>query len=298
MTDRPNYNHFLYAGRADRGSPVRYIFGAAAATAALFGGFALLELVPAPLFDAWPGLHLFTYLLPIAVLFSAVRFLHGRPIRTVLGRLPSAYVLFIGAIAGLLTMAIFTSAISNGAPAAGAVFADPVVARFAALILAGYFCQVLAEEILFRGYILQGLARVWTRPVVPILISAILFGVFHIPGYLLEGGTAADEWLVIIGFNLPWPIAIGFVFGVWAVLGGNVWLPTLCHLFINASFLLIDFGPAAVDGSESGWLSTAFVILRAPIDLVILGLFTLILFPRRREIWNLLFRKGETNGAN
>lgn len=298
MTDRPFDDHFLYAGQADRGSPLRYLFGATAATASVFGGFALLDRVPAPVLDAWPGLHLFVYLLPIVILLAATRFLHGRPIQTVLGRPPSAFVLLIGALAGFLTTAIFTTAVSNGVPAAGAVFVDPVMARFAALILAGYFCQVLAEEILYRGYILQGLARVWTRPIIPVLISAILFGAMHVPGYFLEGGAAADEWILVLGFNLPWVIAIGFVFGIWAVLGGNIWLPTVCHLFINAGFMLIDFGPAAQDASESDWLATLFVILRAPIDLVILGLFTLIMFPRRREIWNLLFRRAETNAAH
>ncbi len=104
----------------------------------------------------------------------------------------------------------------------------------------------------------------------------------HVPGYFLEPGEAPDALFWNLATHLPWTIVIGAVLGVWAVLGGNIWLPTVCHLLINAGFLFIGFGPAAQDENPLGLV---VALLRPVLHLGVLRLFTLLLFPPRREVW-------------
>jgi membrane protease YdiL (CAAX protease family) len=142
---------FLHAGHADRGSPLRYLVGVAVAVGTFLAGMALLSLLPAQVQEDWLALHLFVYLLPVAAVLGATRFLHGRPMRSVLGPWPRLRPLVLTALAGFASIAVFTALISQGAPDAGLMFTDPAIARLSAVILGGYLAQVLAEEVLFRG---------------------------------------------------------------------------------------------------------------------------------------------------
>ena len=295
MTDLPTNDQFLYAGRADRGSPLLYVFGTAAAIASLFAGLALLGRVPAAVFDALPGLHLFSYLFPVAAVLTATRLLHGRPMRSVLGPWPTWRQMILAMLAGLAAHGLFTVLASGGEAKPGAIFTDPVVARLALFLFAAYGTQVLAEEVLSRGYMLQGAARVWSRPAVAVAVSAVLFGLLHVPGYFLDGNQAEHGWLWKLAFHLPWAIVIGGIFGVWAVLGGNIWLPTLGHLMSNAGFLLIDYGPQAENADAT--FQAVILGLRPLSDLVIFGLFTLIMFPPRRQVWSPLIGQRPATSA-
>jgi len=295
MTDQQTKDQFLYAGRADRGSPLLYVFGAAAAVAALFAGLALIDMLPAALFVAWPGLHLFGYLFPVATILIATRLLHGRPMRSVLGPWPKGRQMILAVLAGLVAHGLITVLASGGEARPGAIFTDPVVARLALFLFAAYGAQVLAEEVLCRGYMLQGAARVWVRPVVAVAVSAVLFGLLHVPGYFLDGNAAEHGWLWKLVFHLPSAIVIGGIFGVWAVLGGNIWLPTLGHLMVNAGFLLINYGPQAENAD--GTFQVVILVLRPLSDIVVFGLFTLIMFPPRRQVWSPLIGQRPAESA-
>ena len=108
----------------------------------------------------------------------------------------------------------------------------------------------VAEETLFRGFLLYALVRVWgdTRRglLAAVTLPALLFGLLHIAQ--VSGGNPLDDTLMTM-LNC-------FVSGLWwgalVLLGGSLWSAVLIHAAINASFQigaasLTAFDPSAVD---------------------------------------------------
>ena len=129
------------------------------------------------------ALYLATALGLIAGAWLAIRYLHRRPFSTLLGatgqlswpNLARAFAATLIVIA--LFEAIFSAidpSLSRG-PLALQTWLVRLVA-FAALI----FLQVSAEEIVFRGYLLQSLAARFRSPVIWAGLPAIVFAVLHL----------------------------------------------------------------------------------------------------------------------
>lgn len=68
--------------------------------------------------------------------------------------------------------------------------------QWASLLFIGALSPAICEELLFRGFILQGL-RGSVRPWVAVVVTALLFGLLHMSIYRLAGTTALG---VIMGF--------------------------------------------------------------------------------------------------
>ncbi|NDJ78929.1 MAG: CPBP family intramembrane metalloprotease [Chloroflexi bacterium] len=105
------------------------------------------------------------------------------------------------------------------------------------------------EELAFRGVLQQFLTRAYglSRG---LIITAVLFGLFHLPNILFQEVPAAHIPLTLINLTL-----MGWLFG-WAMqrTGEHVWLPLALHLGWNtASFGLVD--AATLDFSGPSWLT-------------------------------------------
>jgi uncharacterized protein len=87
---------------------------------------------------------------------------------------------------------------------------------------AEYFAGNFGEELAFRGYLLVVLARYLglTRA---LLIGAVLFGLFHLPGL---SGTEALKMICTTG-------AMSFIFACGYVLTGSLWTAVGLHVFGN-----------------------------------------------------------------
>jgi sodium transport system permease protein len=68
--------------------------------------------------------------------------------------------------------------------------------QWASLLFIGALSPAICEELLFRGFILQGL-RGSVRPWVAVVVTALLFGLLHMSIYRLAGTTALG---VLMGF--------------------------------------------------------------------------------------------------
>ncbi|KHN57868.1 CAAX protease [Dickeya fangzhongdai] len=89
-------------------------------------------------------------------------------------------------------------------------------------MLANLFFVSLAEEALFRGYLQQRLAGV-VSPWLALIVSALLFGVMHFAGGVLQVAFAALAGLL---YGLAW---------MWS---GRLWVATLFHFGLNLCHLL------------------------------------------------------------
>ena len=74
------------------------------------------------------------------------------------------------------------------------------------------------EETLFRGYVQRRLLQRW-RPWVAILVTSILFGLFHLNPPAVVNAFVLGLWLGILAWRT-----------------GSVWPGALCHAFINGAW--------------------------------------------------------------
>ncbi len=109
----------------------------------------------------------------------------------------------------------------------------------ALLLLAVAVTPAICEELIFRGLLLRGMTR-WVRPGVSVVLSSILFGVFH--------------WVPGGGFRVLPLVGVGLLLGWLTLRAGSVLPAMVAHAAYNGGVLLQDtftrggWGPAAGPG--------------------------------------------------
>jgi uncharacterized protein len=188
----------------------------------------------------------------LAGVFIAVRFLQRRPFGTVLGaerRLdwPSVARGFVAALAA--------SALAEIAFA----FVDPSLHRSAIGVAAWLawlvpltlllLVQVSAEELAFRGYLMQSLAARFRSPLVWAVLPALLFAVVHWNGESLP---------LMNGSNILTIAAFAAVAALLVVATGNLGAGIGAHLGMNVFSILI--------ASHMNWLNGAALFVSRPME--------------------------------
>jgi membrane protease YdiL (CAAX protease family) len=107
----------------------------------------------------------------------AARLVHGRSVGSLFGR--TARVLRDFVIAALTVFAVYALLTLPFLPEVDANLAPGLWLRLLPLALAGVLLQTLAEELVFRGYILQGLAARFRSPLIWFVLPAVVFGFAH-----------------------------------------------------------------------------------------------------------------------
>lgn len=93
------------------------------------------------------------------------------------------------------------------------------------LIITTCITAGITEELIFRGYILTRLYSHFNHPVLPIIISSVIFGLFHF-GY----GTF---------INIFGPACLGLVFGFFYYKYRNIKLLIFCHFLWDFVVVLL-----------------------------------------------------------
>ncbi|HEV8119934.1 MAG TPA: type II CAAX endopeptidase family protein [Candidatus Polarisedimenticolia bacterium] len=107
-------------------------------------------------------------------------------------------------------------------------------AEFALVLLCLAFVPAICEEILFRGFVQTGVLAQTASVPVGLLVSALLFGIFHL-----------DPW------RLAGVFVLGLFFGWLRQESGSLWPPVVAHALNNALSIGLE---------RAGWLSDS----RAP----------------------------------
>lgn len=83
-----------------------------------------------------------------------------------------------------------------------------------------------AEELLFRGYF-QGVVTKKTGKIVGVLVTAMVFGLLHLPGFTSDG--VQWQWGVVAD-----TFSLGLIVGVLRLLTGSIWSGVILHALKNA----------------------------------------------------------------
>lgn len=110
---------------------------------------------------------------------------------------------------------------------------DPSVAKLYEQMTAGWavpfllfisLAPGLMEELLFRGYLQRRLLERW-RPGTAILVTAVIFGVFHVTPHAAANAFVIGLWLGVLAWRT-----------------GSIWPGVLCHAFINGAWNVWQVG--------------------------------------------------------
>ncbi len=181
----------------------------------------------------------------IAGLGLAARLLQKRDLASLIGPggiRPGAYLAGVAVVAALALPTAFAldapaQRVALGAWAAALPLAVPALA-----------IQTAAEEMLFRGYLAQGLAARFRSRLVWWLGPALLFGVMH----WNPATFGANAWLVVVSAALT-----GLILGDVTIRSGNLSLAMGLHFANNAIALLVVAPPSPLSG---------LTLFEAPID--------------------------------
>lgn len=177
------------------------------------------------------ALAMLSFAAALATLFIGVRWLHRRPALSILttrrsfdlGRVAVAAGLWVTLAGGSVLLAIPKDQLTFQFDPAAFVPLAIVALLFTPI-------QVLAEDALFRGYWMQGLARLTRHPMAALLISSLIFMSMHLANPELENGAARV---------LPFYFTLGLLFGILTILDDGLELGTGCHLGNNLFVVLI-----------------------------------------------------------
>lgn len=197
---------------------------------------------------------LFTFAGMMLGAILAARWLHKRKAGTLFGRAPRVlrdFVIAAVVAGGFLGLSLFVWSLAFDA--VPGVPAETWV-TFLALALIGLLIQTGAEEVLFRGYVMQQLAARFAAPAVWLGVQALLFGLVHAN----PGGALATGLLVVAAAT-----GFGLVAGDLTARTGSIGAAWGFHFVNNFAALLI----LGTEGSLSG-----LALYRTPYGMNDLGL--------------------------
>lgn len=153
----------------------------------------------------------FVFLLPAVLL--ANKLVHGRSPRSLLtGRARFRWSQTLSSLATimLLTLAVLAAGRLLSPEAVVFVLDPQAFLLFLPLVLILVPIQVLAEEVLFRGYLVQAVGRFIARPWAVILLPTLLFWGAHLNnGPVVQGGLWAVAVYGVMAFYLTYLAVIG-----------------------------------------------------------------------------------------
>ena len=170
-----------------------------------------------------------------------LQMLHGRSLGALVG--PRALLLPQGLQVGRILLLVLVVLLvlppyDMGAPlVANLAFGQWVALLPLSLVLV--LIQVSAEEILFRGYLQQGLAARFKSPLVWLVLPSLLFGM----GHYMPQEAGDNAWLIVAGATL-----YGMLMADLTARSGSLGPAIAVHFVNNVWALLIVSSPSSING--------------------------------------------------
>lgn len=227
----------------------------------------------------------------LIALLLCVRFIHARKILSVLTSRPRFDLARVG-IAALIWFAVAGGLMLWAIPAERITYQFTLSGFWPLLCVALLLLplQVAAEEVLFRGYLMQGIARFFALPIWPLLITTLAFAALHLSNPEFQTGFAKVA---------PIYLLLSLFFGLLAVLDNGLELPIGAHLGNNlftALILSTSDGamntPSLYQTHVSDIVSNLWTLLLA--GPVVMGILHLLY----RLDWAVLLQSQLQNGNN
>lgn len=143
--------------------------------------------------------------------------------------------------------------------------------------------QASFEEILFRGYLMQGFSLISKKPWIPLLITSVLFGIVH-----FFNGTSLTSDLSIVASTFVVGMMLGVLAladnGIESAMGVHIANNLYVALFFNSTDSGLQGLPSVVTSQAAEPFSGLFFIILASILMIV------ILFWNRKEDVLRIFR--------
>ncbi len=143
--------------------------------------------------------------------------------------------------------------------------------------------QASFEEILFRGYLMQGFSLISKKPWIPLLITSVLFGIVH-----FFNGTSLTSDLSIVASTFVVGMMLGILAladnGIESAMGVHIANNLYVALFFNSTDSGLQGLPSVVTSQAAEPFSGLFFLILASILMIV------ILFWNRKEDVLRIFR--------
>ena len=232
----------------------------------------LLELLPSKNF--WLAFNLLPFAFLLGLLFLLVKKLHQRSIRSLTTsrkKVDWSRVFFSFSLIVLITLVSFGISYYND-PSEVILQLDPVkfgILIFISLLLFPF--QIGLEEYLFRGYIMQHLGVLLKNRWMPLLITSILFGVFH----------SANPEVAEMGYSIMvFYIGTGLLLGIMTLMDEGIELALGFHFGNNllaATLVTSDWSALQTDAAFKYTATQAGTSTIIDVILPVLVLYPIIL---------------------
>ena len=245
-------------------------FGYASLLPVIFGAETWARMSPGISAATTPAgvlINLLTFAFLIVALDVTLRVVHRRGLATLIGPMPLAVRQFGRALAAMLLLYAVVMLIPMPEPVAPLPNLDAGTwMLFLLPALFALFCQVFAEELIFRGYLQSQLAARFSSPLIWLVLPSAAFALLHFDA-MSYGGTA---WIVVL-----WAGAFGLAAADLTARFGTLGPATALHFINNFSAILI----AAPEGQFDGMAlyaypfamdDTAMILTMMPVDLMVL----------------------------
>lgn len=181
----------------------------------------------------------------LAALLFCVKYIHGRSINSVLtGRMRFDWSrVFVGFGIWIALTAAIEIAGYLSAPETYSM--RPLSSSFFILLIVAFTMlplQIAFEEVLFRGYLMQGLGRLTNTRWIPLILTSVCFGLLHManPEVAEYGATKM----------MTYYIGVGLILGLIAIFDDGLELPLGMHAGTNiyaAAFVSYEAGALQTD---------------------------------------------------
>lgn len=229
------------------------------------------------------------FVFALVALLLCIRFIHARPVRSVLTSRRQFDVRRV-AVAALLWFIIAGGGVLWAIPADLITYQFTLTEFLPLFVIAMLLLplQIAAEEILFRGYMLQGIARLFARPIWPLLIVTVAFAMVHMSNPEFENGFVSIA---------PVYVMLSLFFGLLAVLDGGLELPIGAHLANNLfTALILSTSDGAMNTASVFQTQVSHVVTHLWPLLLAIPVVLLLLHHRYRFDWAIMIRKNSRMG--
>lgn len=225
------------------------------------------------------GVSLFGSLPLIAALFVAVRFIHQRPFLTLITTRPRIDLKRIGLGFGFFLILVIAASLIEALLFPGryqVTWDAKEFLKFVPFALVLVPIQTTAEELLFRGYLLQSVGLATGRPIIAATISSLLFMVLHL---------ANPEVQVDLLLLPAYYFGVGLVLALVTLRDNRLELAIGAHTAINLFVFLFANYVGSVLSSPAVFTVSELDPQYALVSFAVMGiLFYAGLFARRRAV--------------
>ncbi len=218
-------------------------------------------------------LMLFSFIMGLVGLLIGIRFIHGRLIKTVVtsrSKIDWNRVFF--AFTSWFVISIIILAIGIYAEPENLIWNFKPIPFFTLVVISLLFLplQTSFEELLFRGYFMQGLGVLAKNRWFPLLVTSVVFGLLH--GANPEVDKLGNQIMIFyIGTGLLFGITTLMDEGTEIALGMHAANNIIAALFVTTDWMAFQTAALYIDTSEPslGWDTYLPVFVLYPLMLII-----------------------------